>query len=147
AFVALHPNDYKFDPRNKTFDCGSTLPDGINGEVPRPTGRLIAIDYDAASSTEYVYVATSQGVARTRDGGTTFSVIGPKAPDGAYSAVALHGGALYVSTFRKSTTTTGSQFYRIDTPRGVASVVTLTSSAPAEIEDLDDINGTLYAAA
>lgn len=134
------------------------LPQG-NTQI-RAVGRRIAVDYDAASGTEYVYWASNAGFARAIDTGaglTYDTALGPTGVNvaNAWSAIMLDGsGGAYLASYRTDAdytamSGTGSQLYYVASPRTAATGADVTgplAGAPEVIEDLAWINGALYAA-
>jgi hypothetical protein len=142
GFAAVTSGSYMLDMRSRTYNCGTTA--NARGVHPRPVGQLIQVDYDRTSGVEYIYVASSAGVARSTDGGHTFTVLGLAAtPLHAFSSVNLMGSnSLYVATWWGG----GHSVFRLDNIRGAATTTQLTA-APAFVQDITTINGVTYAAA
>ena len=116
---------------NTSVSFTSYLPDGGAGDLPRPVGRLIAVDYDAATDVEYLYFLTRQGLMRSVDGGATMTPLGLPAPAPLYawSAICLlPSGQLLVSSFRTSDTS-GSRLWKVSSPRSTPTIVEVTASA------------------
>src|SRR2546430_2284695 len=68
---AVAPSSLKLERRNTSVGFSTYLPQGTAGAVPRAVGNLIAVDYDAASGKEYVYMLTRQGLMRSQDNNAT----------------------------------------------------------------------------
>lgn len=132
--------------RSRAVGFGSTLASGAAGAVPRPVGNLIQVDFDAIGGIEYFYALTNRGLARSVDGGQSWVVLGlSKAPSMAWAALCLASdGSLYAASFRTSTTS-GSQVWRITSPRGAA-LISAVRNAPAVVEDLRAVGGQVFAA-
>lgn len=138
---------YRLDRVNTTVSFTSYLPTGGAGELPRPVGRLMAVDSDAA--TEYLYCLTRQGVMRSTDGGVTMTPLGlsPPSPLFAWSSISIQpGGWLLIASFRTSDAG-GSRLWKITNPRTVPTVTEITGihGLPPVIEDIATvtINGSL----
>jgi len=134
---------YMLARANTTISFTSYLPTGGAGDVPRPCGRLIAVDYDQVSGIEYLYLLTRQGLMRSTDGGMTVTPLGLPAPAPLYawSAVCLLAtGDLLISSFRTSPTG-GSRLWKVSQPRTSAAVSEVTGihGLPPVIEDIASV--------
>ncbi len=141
------PNSLTLERRNPSVGFSTYLPHGTAGDVPRAVGNLIAVDYDAASGREYLYLLTRQGLMRSQDGGVTLRPLGlpAVAPQLAWSALCVcPDGSLLAASFRTSDRS-GSQVWRITNPRGTATVAPVPG-APAVVEDIAVVDGVVYAA-
>jgi hypothetical protein len=144
---AVGPNSLTLERRNTKIGFSTYLPKGSARAVPRAVGNLIAVDYDAASGTEYVYMLTRQGLMRSSDGGATVHPLGlpAVAPALAWSALCVcPDGSLLAASFRTSDLA-GSRVWRITNPRGTATVAPVPG-APAVVEDIAVVDGVVYAA-
>lgn len=117
---------------------------GDRSQRPRCTGNRVIVDYDAASGVEYLYVGTGDGggVARSVDGGHTWTRIGLVGMKSAITGMALdpaNRGVLYVGT-------RAERAYRLSGIRETATATQLVA-APARIEEMVTIGGSVYAAA
>lgn len=105
---------------NMSVSFTSNLPTGGAGDLPRPTGRLIVVDWNPGSADEYIYMATRQGVFVSKDKGVTLHRIGNLTPPGtlaAWSCLTITpSGTLYLASFRTSETG-GSRLWKISSPR------------------------------
>lgn len=122
----------------------STTTCGNRSERPRCTGNRVVVDYDAATGVEYVYVATGNGggVARTTDGGQTWTKIGLVGLNTAITGMALDPSdpsVLYVGT-------RADNAYKLTGIRQTASTTHLTA-APARVEEMATIGANVYSAA
>ena len=122
----------------------STTSCGDRTQRPRCTGNRVLVDYDAASGVEYIYVATGDGggVVRSTDGGRTFTAIGLVGMNSAITGMALDpadSSVLYVGT-------RANNAYKLTGIRQTATTTHLTG-APARIEEMAAIGGSVYAAA
>ena len=125
---------------NTNVSFTSYLPDGGAGDLPRPVGRLIAVDYDSVAGVEYLYLLTRQGLMRSVDGGATMTPLGLPAPAPlfAWSAICLlPSGQLLVSSFRTSDTG-GSRLWKVSSPRSTPTIVEVTGirGLPPVVEDI-----------
>lgn len=126
---------------NASVSFTSYLPSGGAGDLPRPVGRLMCVDYDAATGVEYLYLLTRQGLMRSTDGGATMTPLGVPAPAPLYawSAVCLiPSGSLLVSSFRTSDTA-GSRLWMVANPRSARPTITEVTGIhglPTVVEDI-----------
>ena len=128
-------NGWKLQVRSRTAGFGTNLPSGSGDTMPRPSGNLIAVDYDQPSNVEYVYALTNAGLQRSTDGGVSWTKIGNLPAVTAWKALVLApDGSLYAASYSLGQTS-GSQLWRVTSPRGQAAS-TLVSGAPAVINDL-----------
>jgi len=117
---------------------------GDRTERPRCTGNRVVVDYDATTGVEYIYVGTGDGggVARSTDGGRTWTKIGLVGVNSAITGMALDPNdksVLYVGT-------RSSNAYKLAGVRATATATHLTA-APARVEEVAAIGGNVYAAA
>ena len=136
---AITGSQYGLAKQNSNVSFTSYLPTGGAGDLPRPVGNLMAVDYDSSSGIEYLYCLTRQGLMRSTDGGVTMTPLGLNAPAPLYawSAIAVltdTGGSLLVSSFRTSDTG-GSILWKVTNPRTASPTVTQLSGPPV-IEDI-----------
>ena len=131
------------DGTKRAVECGSTVPTNSH---PRPTGNLIVVT--DRGGTEYIFVASEQGVLRSTDGGVHWTSLGVR-PDkyGAFAGMALNGSTLYVATFPYGATS--SKLYEVadatssTAPHGASRI----AKSLTDIEELDTVAGTTYVAA
>lgn len=138
----LTDTPYSLTRVNTTVSFTSYLPTGGAGDLPRPVGRLLAVDYDEESDTEYLYALTRQGLMRSTDGGATLTPLGLDAPAPLYAWSALSvqpDGWLLASSFRTSDTG-GSRVWKITNPRTNPTVTEVTGKPPV----VEDIQVVLY---
>jgi len=129
---AVRPHSLTLERRNEHIGFSTYLPVGNAHDMPRAVGSLIAVDYDARSGIEYLYLLTRQGLMRSTDGGQTLHALGLPAvqPHAAWAALCVcPDGSLRAASFRTSDTG-GSQVWRITNPRARVSP-TCTASRPA----------------
>src|SRR6185312_403680 len=131
---------YALTKVNTTVSFTSYLSTGGAGDLPRPAGKLMCVDYDEASGVEYLYCLTRQGLMRSTDGGATMTPLGlpSPAPLYAWSSLSLgSSGRLFVSSFRTSDTA-GSKLWKVTNPRSATPTVTAVSGLPSVVEDILD---------
>lgn len=146
---ATSGSSYRLDRANTNVSFTSFLPSGGAGDLPRPVGKLLAVDYDQPSGTEYLYCLTRQGLMRSTDDGATLTPLGLPAPAPLYawSAISVQpGGWLLISSFRTSDAG-GSRLWKILNPRTTSPTITEVTGInglPLVVEDIATtvINGS-----
>jgi hypothetical protein len=137
-----------------TVGFASSQAAGSAGLTPRAVGRLIAVDYDTKSGTEYIYALTSRGLARSTNGGASFLILGlSSVPNMAWKAVDVApDGSLYIADYgtrSSDTAVTGQQLWHVTNPRAASPTITditASSKLPAPVNDFATINGSVWAA-
>ncbi len=129
------------DRTKRRVECGSTVPTNSH---PRPTGNLIVVT--DRGGTEYIFVASEQGVLRSTDGGVRWTSLGVS-PDkyGAFAGMALNGSTLYVATFPYGGTS--SKLYEVANATSARPRASRIATSLTDIEELDTVAGTTYVAA
>lgn len=118
--------------------------------TPRPTGQLQDVDFDSGTNTEYVYAGTNRGIVRMVDGAgaPVFTLLGAAAePNGEWKFVCVApDGSVYAGSYgnRGAVTPTSGTVYRVTSPR-TTGTVTADTGAPAYVNDMRVIDGTLWA--
>jgi hypothetical protein len=144
---AVAPGSLRLERLNEGITFSSDLPVGTAHDVPRAVGHLIAVDHDRNRGIEYLYALSRQGLVRSTDGGSSLSRLGLAAPlpHAAWSALCVcPDGSLLAASFRTSYRS-GSQVWRIESPRA-RPAIGLERAAPAVVEDIAVVDGTVYAA-
>lgn len=120
-----------------SLDCGDRT------QRPRCTGNRVIVDFDVASSKEYIYIAqgSGKGVSRSTDDGKTWTTIGLQ---GVADLTGMALDPVDKNSIYVATRTTGS--YKISSVRG-ASVVTKLTASPVRVEEMSSIGNSVYAAA
>lgn len=139
-----------FTTMSTTVNTGEPLAGGAEKVRPRAIGNRLLLNYDTASGTEYIYVAqgNGKGIARTTDGGSTWTTL---TPDGFFNGKVITGmsfdpasnDVLYIGT-------SGDKAYRmasVSTASAGQSTPSQLSSAPPKVEEMAVIGGNLYAVA
>ncbi|MGH2820031.1 MAG: WD40/YVTN/BNR-like repeat-containing protein, partial [Actinomycetota bacterium] len=131
GFLASLDGGRTWVPRSRAVTFGDDI------EHPRATGNLIALE--RVGGTEYIYAGADQGIARSTDGGRSWTRLGLEGSVIRGLAIdPARPGSLYVGT--------GDGAYRIDDARDGAAVEKLPE-APAAVEEFAVVGDGVYAAA
>jgi hypothetical protein len=148
-FGTSQPGGLQMTKTNTTIGFASSISSG-GGLTPRSVGRLIAVDYDQTSNTEYIYALTTGGLVRSTNGGTSFTTLGlTSVPNMAWKAVTVApDGSLYVADYgtrSSDTAVTGQQEWHVTNPRGTPTI-TAISGLSGPVNDFATINGVVWEA-